>query len=272
MRHKTIQFPVAFCCPHCKSSRYIRTGTYKGIQRYKCQYCRKSFRDTTGTPLEHLHKKEKVDKYIKAMQLGLSVRAAAKYTGISNSTSFQWRHKFLSSLSDVQQPFEKSVCCCAAVITYPYSAKGRRKPPEKEQFPTKTLLVANNNKVSLMTIGQKNRTTNLAKLINKQLYSGYIATSPNNLLSRAVKKQVGARLIYNQNTLKKYQLFSDELLIRIDKWLQKFRGVASKYLQNYWAWFVNLERCSNSMEDRLHFKESCISMHSIQKYRDARNA
>ena len=43
-RNKNIE-----CCPICGGKKYIKHGSYKGIQRYKCKECGKTFSNTTNS-------------------------------------------------------------------------------------------------------------------------------------------------------------------------------------------------------------------------------
>jgi len=73
-------------CPHC-SDKYIRAnGKLKGAQGYVCNGCKK---------------KDKLNRYLYCLLSGYSIRQSAKETGISIQTSFDWRHKLLTSFSSV---------------------------------------------------------------------------------------------------------------------------------------------------------------------------
>lgn len=124
MRQKMVQYPRAFDCPYCSSISNVRRGTVKNIQVYTCRSCGKSFRDTTNTSLHRLHKKDKVAKYLQAMRLGLSVRKAAAYAGVSKNTSFAWRHKFLCSASLMSRPKETRAVLSASLVNHALFSKG----------------------------------------------------------------------------------------------------------------------------------------------------
>src|ERR1700739_2968442 len=50
------QAPV---CPHCAAGRILKNGNARGLQRYKCRACGRSFCALTGTPLAGLHMRGK---------------------------------------------------------------------------------------------------------------------------------------------------------------------------------------------------------------------
>jgi transposase-like protein len=91
----------AVTCPHCKGQRIRANGKLKGVQRYFCNVCSKNFSETTGKFWFALKKKDKINKYLYCLLSGYSIRKSAKETGISIQTSFDWRHKLLTSFSSV---------------------------------------------------------------------------------------------------------------------------------------------------------------------------
>ena len=46
-------------CPHCKASGAVSKGMARGLRRYQCKACNKSFNAATGTALQGLHNKGK---------------------------------------------------------------------------------------------------------------------------------------------------------------------------------------------------------------------
>jgi transposase-like protein len=91
----------AVTCPHCKDERIRANGILKGVQRYLCNGCGKNFSETTGKFWFALKKKDKINKYLYCLLSGYSNRKSAKETGVSIQTSFDWRHKLLTSFSSV---------------------------------------------------------------------------------------------------------------------------------------------------------------------------
>jgi len=70
----------------------------KGCQRFKCNDCKRTFTEYTGTWLDGLHKKSQVVEYIALMLQGKSLDKISAKMGINKKTAFDWRHKILSSL------------------------------------------------------------------------------------------------------------------------------------------------------------------------------
>lgn len=85
-------------CPHCAHKHIVANGkTSKGVQRYRCKECLVFFSSTTGKVWYNIHKKELVGAYVHCLLSGYSIRRSAKEVGISEQTSFSWRHKLLTS-------------------------------------------------------------------------------------------------------------------------------------------------------------------------------
>ena len=46
-------------CPHCQAGGAVRRGTTRGLRRYSCKRCGKTFNALSGTALSGLHHKER---------------------------------------------------------------------------------------------------------------------------------------------------------------------------------------------------------------------
>lgn len=85
-------------CPHCNAMCIVRNGQSRGLQRYLCRGCSKTFNAATGTAMSRLRNKERFFHQGECLAQGLSVRAAAKELGVANSTAFRLRHRFLAGV------------------------------------------------------------------------------------------------------------------------------------------------------------------------------
>lgn len=112
-------------CPKCRSKSTMKRGKQKGVQMYQCKECNKWFSETTGTSLYNIKKKNLWQEYLRCMQDGKSIKTIAKEMGISIQTSFDWRHKILSSLeSKVPDKLGTTVECDE--LEFALSNKGDR--------------------------------------------------------------------------------------------------------------------------------------------------
>lgn len=86
-------------CPHCGSPEIRPWGGARGLPRYRCPECRKTFNPFTGTPIAGLHNKERWLDQARALIEGESLAKAAERCQIHPSTAFRWRHRFLAALN-----------------------------------------------------------------------------------------------------------------------------------------------------------------------------
>lgn len=85
-------------CPRCGQKHIQRWGREKnGLQRCKCMDCKRTFNPLTGTTLARLRKKNRWLSFAASLGSSHSVRKAAKLARINKNTSFLWRHRFLKS-------------------------------------------------------------------------------------------------------------------------------------------------------------------------------
>ena len=82
-------------CPHCASAGAVSRGKARGLRRYRCKACGKTFGALTGTALSGLHHKERWLAFGASLGAGETIREAAERCGIAPSTAHRWRHRFL---------------------------------------------------------------------------------------------------------------------------------------------------------------------------------
>ena len=116
---------VPECCPHCQYDKLWKWGYASGVQRWRCQQCRKTFNVLTGTPLARLRKKDKWLDNAEAMIAGFSVRRTARKCGLHRNTSFRWRHRFLRLQQRAQFGNLSGIAECDATY-FNRSEKGSR--------------------------------------------------------------------------------------------------------------------------------------------------
>jgi transposase-like protein len=83
-------------CAHCHSWHVVRNGQARGLQRYKCRDCGKTFNVLTGTPLARLRYRDKWLEHAQALIDGLNITKAAQHLEVARSTAFRWRHRCLA--------------------------------------------------------------------------------------------------------------------------------------------------------------------------------
>ena len=116
-------------CPHCGTPGAVSRGKARGLRRYQCKGCKKTFNAATGTPLAGLHRKDRWLAFGSCLADGLTVRASAQRCGFAVNTAFRWRHRFLTA--EHQKP-RKLTGLVEADETYVLkSQKGERNPGRK---------------------------------------------------------------------------------------------------------------------------------------------
>ena len=97
----------SFACPHCHSKKIHKNGHVRGLQRYRCRECSKTFGLTTNTVF-HRSKKSLAlwAEYAELLLEKKSLRSIAQTLGISLSTSFFWRHKILRTLEGLTEQID----------------------------------------------------------------------------------------------------------------------------------------------------------------------
>ena len=116
-------------CPHCGAGGAVKRGKARGLRRFRCKECGKTFGALTGTSLSGLHHKERWLAYGASLAEGETIKEAAARCGIAPSTAHRWRHRFLAA---VKQAPERLAGIVEADETFVLeSRKGERKLDRK---------------------------------------------------------------------------------------------------------------------------------------------
>ena len=243
-------------CPRCKCEHVIRAGVRNGRQVYKCKNCKYQFRETAKSFVYYSHKYYLLMDYLKCMLEGKSLRTCAREVGISLPTSFKWRHKILSAIQGLEGGINFSGIVEADELLMEYSEKGRRyKSLEEKERAMKT--VHPNVAVLVMTDREGNllfKHTGEKIVKNEQIKeelrrrtseNNLICFKPNDEFKKAISESQTKKVLVRKQTkgLTIYSMQVAEKKIKsLHIWMSKFRGVATKYLQNYLMWFVVMNK------------------------------
>ncbi len=268
-------------CPHCSSKKVYRRGKQKGVQMYKCNDCTKWYSETTGTPLYDIKLKSKWQSYLNCMEQGMPIKKIAKELHISIQTSFDWRHKILSSLEQfVPTQLSKEVECDE--LELPMSNKGskslERKPRKRgtdfkgnqdtDEITTVQVVTAvqRNGDKYLKAVASKRLTKQqIAKVFEGKLadnttlitdkhpsYKAFVKDNPTIKHKRLLAKNHEAKMDKTIHLQKVNNIHS-----QLRTFLRPFNGVSSKYLQNYLNWYAYIDHIRNS---KTTIKQWCITM------------
>ncbi len=256
------KFQADLKCPHCKERHIHRHGMARGLRRYKCLACARTFNALTDTPLARLRKWDRWLKYADALNASESVRAAAVRAGVNASTSFRWRHRFLSARKDLRDHqltgiVEVDECFILA------SRKGERQLPRKarkrggkakkpglsgEQTP---ILIARDRYGHHLNAVLPNRSEDAVSAVLKDVISKtdtlLCMDGDPALIAFAKQEAIEYELIiasHGEHVHEKVLHIQtiNAYVSRFKKWLDRFNGVATKYLPNYLGWRQALEK------------------------------
>lgn len=257
------RFSNGLACVHCGSLSLKRNGKYRSRQRYLCKDCGKSFNDMSGSPLSGTKYAHKWLKYFEMMVEGYSLRKIAKELKIHLSTAFYWRHKILFALQSLgHQPLKGIIESDETFflesdkgkknITHRKSQKrggvSKKHGISKEQI---CVVVAHDRNGQILSeMAGKGRITavELDSVLGSYLDSSALLctdTATNykkfaamkGLQHEAInvsKKEYKRKGIYHIQHVNSYHK-------RLKKWMDRFLGVATKFLNNYLFWHRFLE-------------------------------
>lgn len=245
-------------CPHCNSFKFTKNGHSRGLQRYRCAACSKTFNAATNTPLSRLRAKERFFQQGECLARGLSVRAAAAEMGVAVSTAFRMRHRFLQEV--VQHQPKHVAGLLEADETYVReSQKGNRHLTRPARHRGGAAARAKGAPRDILVPVLVGRLRGQPHVVDQVLTAMTIpqatealrgSVGPDTLLctdgsgamrgaakalgvtSKSIAVSYDGRVegVYHVQTVNSYHE-------RLQSWLTRdLRGVATKYLPNYLAW------------------------------------
>lgn len=241
-------------CPHCDSSQLQRWGKSNGSQRYRCKACLKTFNSLTNSSLSKLHYKEKWLLYSQCLLEGHSIRKAAKICGIDLKTSFRWRHRFLArsthppstkmtGIVEADETFFTENCKGNRQITHRKPKKRGRSSKRNSPDRIPVLLIRDRNGTAanfvFREVEKQAVHDSLRPLVDKE---SVLCTDGNSIYQSFAKGEGIAhkRLIGLDETKVIDEIFHiqnlNAYISRLKKWMVKFNGVATKYLDHYLGW------------------------------------
>lgn len=255
------QSPVRPSCPHCGSAQVVRNGTADDLQRFKCRGCSRTFNALTCTPLARLHMRGKWMGQAEALRDGLTIRQAAQRLGVNPKTAFLWRHRFLAVPKTVQAQLLSGIAE-ADESYFLKSAKGQRKGlgrvPRKrggqatkrgtsrEQVPV--LIARDRAGATANFVLEATTAKDIGAALRPILPDDTVLVTDGSSALAAVARHLGvehhavnisagvrvngAWHVQNVNAF----------VSRLRGWLRRFKGVATRYLENYLGWFRALDR------------------------------
>lgn len=269
------RFSNNYFCPRCNSKHIVRNG-HKGItQRFLCHDCHKTFTIKTNTITASTKKSFSVwSRYFDCMMDSLSLRRTAEACGISLSTAFIWRHKILDALQNMANSVKLNGIIEGDETFFPVSYKGnhnnddfempreshkRGKSTHKRGLSREKVCVpcaVNRNGLSISVI------TNLGRVSTKDLHKAFDGRIEE--LSTLVTDEMNAykefalsnnlELIQLKSGKRKYGIYHIQHINAyhsvMKHFVNKFKGVSTKYLSNYLVWNNLLNYSKGSYQDK----------------------
>lgn len=212
-------------CVYCSGKHIVKNGTRKdGVQTYICRDCGKSFSASSNSITSRTRKKISIwAKYLKCMIDKKTLNESADECGISLRTAFVWRHKILDAIKEVAEKTYLEGVVEADETFFNVSYKG------------------NHSKSNTFTMPRKAHKRG-GSVHTKGLCSTLCTDHEKAYLDFAKKKQI--KLIQMEvecNTLDvNNRMFGIQRInayhSRLQGFIKKFHGVATKYLDNYIVW------------------------------------
>ena len=256
-------------CPRCNARTIQRWGWFSGRQRYRCTSCQRTFSDLTATPVAFSKKLERWPLYCDSMARSLSVRAAAARSRINPSTSFRWRHAILFGLNQ-RDPTMLTGIVELDSVRFLHSEKGSRKlsRPARRRGTWHDLRLVWKSRQVTVTVARDRAARVFAAVIDSPHVRFY------DLLEHFLPRLKQATLVFSERgEFSPASVFARRAQIEFvnvrrfgptlgetprdgeyhianviayvkefQRWLVRFRGVATRYLKNYLVWYRTLHR------------------------------
>ncbi len=239
-------------CPYCKQTKIFKDGKPKGSQRYKCKSCNRNFSSTTGKVFSGLKKKSTFLEYksIIIKEGLLPLKQMSLRLGISIQTSFDWRHKILSSLNRESEDFEGITEIDD--LWFLYSQKGRKGLKYSRKRGGSKRKGDNNFQVKLLATMDRKQSTDLSVVRIGRLKSSDIKRKVGKKISKTAilvsDKHSSISAFAKRNNIEHINFKASDHLADSEHPVQTvnnlasrikgklnhtLRGVSTKYLQNY---------------------------------------
>lgn len=276
---KVIQPRKVETCPHCQSTHFVKNGKRNGKQNFRCRSCNKAFVEQTGTILFSMKKDISVlEKYVHCMIEKYPLRKCAEICNINVATAFAWRHKILDTLQNMMAEVELDGIVEAdetySTISYkghhrdfklprPAHRRGtpaRKRGLSKEQVCVPCGINLDGKSVAKISNLGKPSLKDLQKVLSDKVAAGSVFVTdslrPYQKLSLDMnlshiriprgRRSVGA---FNIQTVNNYHKRLKDLIFGT------FKGVATKYLNNYLVYhnFVNFAKDSKADKEVILF-------------------
>ncbi|MCF7932993.1 MAG: IS1595 family transposase [Acholeplasmataceae bacterium] len=249
--------------------------TSRGRQRYLDKTTGRTLSDTDCSIVKRTKKTYKQwEQYIRFMLYGLSLRKIAKELGISVTTAFAWRHKVIEAIKDYQEDdllsgeIEMDETYFLLNMKGSWKHKHMPRKAKKGGAPSVYRGISNEQVCVLIAIDEHDRI--LSKVIgqghptkNEIWHACQGRIKPNSHVTTdsqasyvEVCKQLKCSIVQipsGKQTIDGYSLgVVNNYHSELKTWMRRFRGVSTKHLDGYLAWFRFMKYLTYQMESNIH--------------------
>ena len=245
-------------CEHCGSVHIVKNGkTPSKRQKYRCVDCGKSYSDTTKSITASSKKPYHVwEAFIECMINGLSLRKTAALIDVSTTTAFHWRHKVMEAMThyDKKRKLEGTIQLDETYFllnmkgskTLPRKAKKRKISSHKRGVSDEHICVLtavdSHDQLLIEVIDQGNpQASTILNALDSNIQIHQTMITDSKSAYQQVARYFEAKLhqipsgfhsdgVYNLGEV-------NEIHSSMKNWFVQFKGVSSKHLKRYLAWF-----------------------------------
>lgn len=276
VRNESINSIAVSACRKCNCEQIVKFGTDQtGKQRYRCKGCGATFTAVSFSVVSSTHKDADTwEKYIQLLLEGASLAKCAEVCHISVRTAFVWRHKILNALQKDQVHRVLGGIIEIDEMFVSVSYKGNHKKSKRFEMPRKSYKRGSDNHhhkspqacimcaverggqvySEMIGVGRPD-VRMISRAFSSRLAQESIVLSDKAASTKSYFKTVPyAELIQlrshvgsNENTHKAevkgaYHIQNvNNFHKRLGFFLQRYNGVATKYLDHYLSLFVWIE-------------------------------
>lgn len=246
-------------CPHCHSNKINKNGTaHKNLPQFICRNCKKTYTIRTNTIFYYSKKDISVwQEYIMWYKQGLSLRQIVKKMDgkIKLQTAFYWRHKIIEVMKNFDNHDKLEGIVEADETYFEESQKGSRHMTRKARkrgytsysYTKKTkicvLTAIDGNKSSFTKpVGFGGLEKNDVVLLQRHLVKDSVLITDGNMTYRNLHDIKLKSLKFGKPENKVYHLNNiNNFHSLLKKFMIRFNGVATKYLDYYVEYFKNIK-------------------------------
>ena len=253
-----LQFNNNHHCPYCNSNKIKKNGKALGkYPQFKCNNCGKNYSMKTNTVFQGTHKSIIVwQEYIELFSQGKSLSYIAKELNMNIKTAFYWRHKILKVLTKKDDNDKLGGIIEADETFFEESQKGERqvKGREARKRGFSSYTYTKKSKVCVLTAIDRNKASftkpagfgGLEKddvvLLQKHIIKDSVLITDGNRTYRNLHDIKLKSLKFGKPENKVYHLNNiNSFHSMLKKFMIRFNGVATKYLDFYMEYFKNIK-------------------------------